>query len=319
MKIPYYPGCSLRTTGRSLDISAVAVAKVLDIDMVELPKWNCCGTVFSLTEDDLMHHVAPVRNLIRVQEMNREGLVEDEYRLVTLCSMCFNTMKGAALRVKNHPEDLEKINNFMNREEDYEGKVQVVHLLEILKNEGFDKIREKVTRPLKGLVLAPYYGCMLLKPREIGIDDPEDPRITGDLLKELGADVVQNPYKKVCCGAYHTVADKQMVALTYRPSGIVLGLVLRVTQSMLVACPLRQRAEPLVIGAGRLKREVEVRQQSPADRERDRQKHNQRHGDAAHQREGQGPDEHGLTGKRRAHGGQEPGLGGGGQGAVRRS
>ncbi len=211
MKIPYYPGCSLRTTARNLDVSAVVAAKALDIDLVELPKWNCCGTVFSLTRDDLMHHVAPVRNLIHVQEMNREGLVDDEYRLVTLCSMCFNTMKSAALRVADNPDDLSKINNFMNLEEDYEGGVEVVHLLEILKDKGFDKVREKVTRPLKGLVLAPYYGCMLLKPREIGIDDPEDPRIAGNLFMALGADVVQNPYKKVCCGAYHTVADKDVV------------------------------------------------------------------------------------------------------------
>jgi heterodisulfide reductase subunit B len=212
MKIPYYPGCSLRTTARNLDVSAVAAAKVLDIDLVELPRWNCCGTVFSLTSDDLMHHVASVRNLVHVEDMNREGLVDEEYRLVTLCSMCFNTMKSANLRVKTHPDDLAKINNFMNLEPDYEGKVEVLHLLEILRDMGFDKISKKVTNPLKGLVLAPYYGCMLLKPREIGIDDPEDPTITGDLFRALGADVVQNPYKQLCCGAYHTVADKQVVA-----------------------------------------------------------------------------------------------------------
>lgn len=211
MKIPYYPGCSLRTTGRNLDVSAVAAAKVLDIDLVELPRWNCCGTVFSLTEDDLMHHVASIRNLVRVQEMNSQGLVDDEYRLVTLCSMCFNTMKSANLRVKTHPDDLTKINSFMNLEPDYEGKVEVLHLLEILRDMGFDKVAERVTNPLKGLVLAPYYGCMLLKPREIGIDDPEDPTITGDLFRALGADVVQNPYKQLCCGAYHTVADKEVV------------------------------------------------------------------------------------------------------------
>lgn len=211
MKIPYYPGCSLKTTGRNLEVSAVAAAKTLGIDMVEIPKWNCCGTVFSLTEDDLMHHVAPIRNLVRVQEMNEQGIVDNEFRLVTLCSMCFNTMKSSALRVKNEAEDLAKINSFMNLEEDYEGNVEVLHLLEIIRNMGFDKVAEKVTNPLAGLKIAPYYGCMLLRPKDIGIDDPEDPTIGKDLFEALGAEVVDNPYKKVCCGAYHTVHDIDLV------------------------------------------------------------------------------------------------------------
>jgi heterodisulfide reductase subunit B len=211
MKIPYYPGCSLKTTARNLEVSALASAKALGIEMVEIPRWNCCGTVFSLTSDDLMHHVAPVRNLIRVQEMNRQGIVDNERRLLTLCSMCFNTMKGSALRVADNSDDLDKINNFMDREEDYEGNVEVVHLLEILREMGFDKVGEAVTNPLGDLKIAPYYGCMLLRPKEIGIDDPEDPTIGADLFRVLGAEIVDNPYKKVCCGAYHTVADKNLV------------------------------------------------------------------------------------------------------------
>ncbi|MBD3286337.1 heterodisulfide reductase, subunit B [candidate division WOR-3 bacterium] len=212
MKIPYYPGCSLKTTGKNLEVSAIAAAKTLGIEMVEIPKWNCCGTVFSLTEDDLMHHVAPVRNLLRVQEMSGNGSVDTPNKMVTLCSMCFNTMKSAAGRVSRNAEDLVKINSFMNLEEDYKGKVQVLHLLEIIRDMGFDKVKEKVSRPLNGLSVAPYYGCMLLRPADIGIDDPEDPTIGKDLFEALGADVVDNPYKKVCCGAFHTVNDKSLVA-----------------------------------------------------------------------------------------------------------
>lgn len=212
MKIPYYPGCTLKTTAANFEQSALASAKILGIDMVELPRWNCCGTVFSLVADDLIHHVAPIRNLIRVQEMNENGIVKDENRLITLCSMCFNTLKRANLLVKETPDDLKTINDFMYLEEDYNGDVEVVHFLEILKEMGFEEINKKVKNPLKGLKVAPYYGCMMLRPKEVGIDDPEDPTIQENLLKALGADVVDNSYKKVCCGSYQTVQDKYVVA-----------------------------------------------------------------------------------------------------------
>lgn len=212
MKIPYYPGCTLKTKAKNFETSALAVARKLGIELVELPRWNCCGTVYSLTDDDLIHHVAPIRNLIRVQEMNRNGLVEDEHRLVNLCSMCFNTLKRSNLRVLENSDDLEKINNLMYLEDDYQGKVEVIHFLELLRGTGFEKIKENVTNPLEGLKIAPYYGCMLLRPKEVGIDDPEDPVVEAELLKALGAEAIDNPYKKVCCGSYQTIQNKKAVS-----------------------------------------------------------------------------------------------------------
>ena len=211
-KIPYYPGCTLKTTAKNFENSAIATARALGIELLEIPRWNCCGTVFSLTDDDLIHHVASVRNFVRVQEMNDYGLVKNENRLVTLCAMCFNTLKSTNLRMKNNAEDLSKINDLMYREEDYQGKIEVLHFLELLKSLGFEKIRDRVKKPLKGLKVAPYYGCMILRPQEIGIDDPEDPTIQKDLLESLGANPIDTPYKRVCCGSYQTVKEKNIVA-----------------------------------------------------------------------------------------------------------
>lgn len=212
MKLPYYPGCTLKTSAKNLEDSALAAAKVLGIELIELPRWNCCGTVFSLTADDLIHHLAPIRNLIRVQEMNKTGLVKNEHRLVTLCPMCYNTLKMSNIRVKENKDDLEKINNLMYREEDYNGSVEVVHFLKILKDAGFEKVKMQVKKPLKDLKIAPYYGCMVLRPKEIAIDDPENPVIQTEFLSALGTEAVDNPYKKVCCGSYQTVRDKYVVA-----------------------------------------------------------------------------------------------------------
>jgi heterodisulfide reductase subunit B len=211
-RFPYYPGCTLKTAAGSFEVSALASAAALGMELIELSGWTCCGTVFSLTDDDLMHHVAPIRNLIRAQEMNRDGLVDGENRLVTLCSMCFNTLKRANLKARDNPDALKTINDFMYLEEDYAGDVEVVHLLELLRDLGPEAITERVRKPLAGLRVAPYYGCMMLKPKEVGIDDPEEPTIQNDLLTALGAEVVYNHYMKVCCGSYQTMHDKYAVA-----------------------------------------------------------------------------------------------------------
>jgi len=236
MKVPYYPGCTLKTKAKNFETSALAVAKKLGIELIELPRWNCCGTVYSLTDDDLIHHVAPIRNLIRVQEMNKNGLVENDHRLVTLCSMCFNTLKRSNIRVLENSDDLKKINDFMYLEEDYEGNVEVIHFLELIKDIGFEKIRENVTNPLEGLKIAPYYGCMLLRPKEVGIDDPEEPVIQAELLSALGAEVIDNPYKKVCCGSYQTIQDKQVV------SNLAYDILMRAkdagAEAITLSCPL---------------------------------------------------------------------------------
>ncbi|UCH02894.1 MAG: heterodisulfide reductase, subunit B, partial [Candidatus Bathyarchaeota archaeon] len=132
MRIPYYPGCAMKTAAKNCEISAIAVARKLGIELYELPRWNCCGVFPSLANDDLMRHVAPIRNLIRAQELKKTGINDDENRLITLCSMCFHTLKEANLFSKDK-ETLMKINTFMDRETNYEGNIKVLSFLEVLK------------------------------------------------------------------------------------------------------------------------------------------------------------------------------------------
>ncbi len=236
MKLPYYPGCTLKTNAKNFETSTLEVAKVLDIELIELPRWNCCGVVSSIVTDNLMEHLAPIRNLIRVQEMNEQGMVKKENRLITLCSMCFNTLKGSNLRVKENPDELETINDFMDREKDYKGEVEVVHFLEILRDIGFEKIKESVKKDISSLTIAPYYGCMLLRPKNIAIDSTEDPQIESDLLEALGVKSVENPYRKMCCGAHQTVQDKDAVARnTYT---IITGARKAGADAIITSCPL---------------------------------------------------------------------------------
>ncbi len=236
MKLLYYPGCTLKSAAKNLEISALAAAEALDIELVELPRWNCCGVVPSIVADDLMRHLAPIRNLIRVQEANRDGLVENDYRLVTLCPMCFNVLKASNMRVKENPEDLQKLNDFMYLEEDYEGNVEVLHFYEVLEQIGWDEVKSRVKKPLEGLRVAPYYGCMLIRPKEVGIDDPEEPRIGHRLLEALGAEPVTHPFATRCCGSFQTVPEKYSVAeSTY---DIVTMARKHGAEALMTSCPL---------------------------------------------------------------------------------
>ncbi len=211
MKLAYYPGCTLKTTAKNFDASTVAVAKVMGVELVELSRWNCCGTVHALAKDDVMHYLAPIRNLVRVEEMKAEGSVEGK-QVVTQCAMCYNTLKRANTVANADTEKMKKIRDIMEKEPEYSGSVDVVHFLEVLKKEGWEKVAGFVTKPLEGLKVVPYYGCLLLRPREFGIDDPDSPSIMEDLLRSLGAEIVDIPFKTKCCGAYHTVYSKEVTA-----------------------------------------------------------------------------------------------------------
>ena len=212
MNVAYYPGCTLKTTAKEFDISTKASTKALGINLVELPRWNCCGTVHALAKDDVMHHLAPLRNLLRVEEAQQSGIV-DEKRVVALCAMCYNTLKRSNQAFNSDSDKAGKVRESMNNETSvYSGKVEVEHLLETLRTFGWDKVQARVSKPLKGLKVAPYYGCLLLRPRGIGIDNADNPRVFEDLLKALGADVVEFGYKQKCCGSYHTVHMVDVVA-----------------------------------------------------------------------------------------------------------
>jgi heterodisulfide reductase subunit B len=231
MRLSYFPGCTLKNYAQNFEDAALCALKRLEVEVEELRRWNCCGTVFSLSSDDLIHHVAPVRNLIRSKEL-------DSDKLMTMCAMCYNTLKRTNERVKNNQEDLDIINDLMYREEiKYEGDVEVVHLLEVLKNDiTFEKIAPKIQKPLQNLKIANYYGCYLVRPEDIGFDDPENPTILEDLTAVLGAIPVDFPYKVECCGAYQTVDKPEVVA--DRTNQILSSASSLGADLVAVSCPL---------------------------------------------------------------------------------
>jgi heterodisulfide reductase subunit B len=168
--------------------------------------------------------------------MNRQGLLDNEYRLLTFCSICYNTLTRVNGFMKNDTKTLEKINLIMDREELYSGNVTVIHFFDLIRDLGFDKVMNRVTKPLQGLKIAPYYGCLLLRPRDVAIDNPEHPTVFESLLETLDVEVIDNPYKAQCCGSYHTVENVDLVAqLAYQ---ILSFAEMNGAEAIAVSCPL---------------------------------------------------------------------------------
>ena len=230
MDLSYYPGCTLKTKARGLEDSAMAAMAALGVNLVEIPRWNCCGTVYSLADDDLAHHLAPVRNLIRVQEQGAD-------KVSTLCSFCYNTLKRANLLVQRDEVKRRTLNDFMEEEADYSGEVAVVHLLEVLRDDiGWANISARVKVPLRGLRVAPYYGCTLLRPREIAIDRVERPAILHQLMEAIGAEAVDFPFSTECCGSFQIVGNPDFV--TQRAWDILSSALRRGAEALVLTCPL---------------------------------------------------------------------------------
>ena len=228
--IPYFPGCTCKADALPFEVSSKAVMRELGYDLKEWDRWTCCGTVYSMASDDLIHHLGPMRNLIRVQE-------EGSDRVVTICSMCYNTLRQSAAFIGDDPERLRKLNDFLYDEVDYKGGVRVMHLLELLRDDvGFERVKDRVKRPLKGLRVAPYYGCTLVRPTAVGIDDREEPRVMHDLLEALGAEVVDSPFKVECCGSYEAVDPPDVVA--QKCHRILSDAVARGADLVVTSCPL---------------------------------------------------------------------------------
>jgi heterodisulfide reductase subunit B len=222
IELDYYAGCTLKTKAKNYESAAYASLEALDVSLVELPRWNCCGAVYSLTADDLAHQLAPVRNLIRARERGSD-------ELVTLCSFCYNTLKRANLLMEQDEEKRHALNSFMEEEPDYQG--------EVLRDDiGWERISERVQTPLSGLKVAAYYGCTLLRPQEAAIDDVERPTVLQDLLRALGASVVEFPFATECCGSYQIVANPGFVEECVQ--NILSSAAREGAEALVLSCPL---------------------------------------------------------------------------------
>ncbi len=194
MKYAYFPGCSLKGTGKAYEESLVPVMKHLGVELQELDDWNCCGATAYMAVDEGKACAAAARNLAIAE---KAGLQQ----VLAPCSACYLVLNKAQHYMQDYPAMRQTVTRALGTVGlQCRGDMPVRHPLDILINDvGLDAVKQKVTRPLKGLKVAPYYGCQIVRPYAT-FDDQNNPTTMDRLLEALGATVIKWPLKTKCCG-----------------------------------------------------------------------------------------------------------------------
>ncbi len=194
MRLAYYPGCVAQESGRELDLATRWVCRSLGIELVEFPRFSCCGSGFVDEANETLNVAINARNLAIA-----EGAGLD---LMTVCSTCQGMLTLAKIRLQD-PAVRAKVDAVLRPMGiDYRGTSKVTHLLRVLVEDvGLEAIRAKVRRPLAGIKVGAFYGCHLLRPSdELQWESPEEPHAFEDLLAALGAEPVMYRGRVLCCG-----------------------------------------------------------------------------------------------------------------------
>jgi heterodisulfide reductase subunit B len=194
MKYSYFPGCSLKGLGCAYEESLLPVMKHLGVELREIDDWNCCGATAYMAVDEAKACVLAARNLALAEKQGNRPVMAP-------CAACYLVLN----KTKHYFQDYPQMKNTVDRalaavNLRYSGDTPVKHPLDVLINDvGLEAVKQKVTRPLKGLKVAPYYGCQIVRPYST-FDDQYNPTTMDRLLEALGATVVRYPLKTRCCG-----------------------------------------------------------------------------------------------------------------------
>ena len=198
----YYPGCSLESLAMSYHSSSIEAARELGVELKEIEDWNCCGATAYFHVDELLAYTLVARNLALAEKENLD--------FVAPCSGCYKNAYFTNAHLQQDPDLAEHI-NFALEEDDLQlsGPINVKHLIEVfVEDVGFEEIKKRVSRPLKDLRVAPYYGCQLVRPKKDS-EDVENPQFFEALLSAIGADPVEYGSKTRCCGGSLIITNRE--------------------------------------------------------------------------------------------------------------
>ena len=230
MNIGYYPGCALHGSSNDYETSARACMKALGVQLDELEDWICCGATAAHCINHKLSVALPARNLGIAEKMKLD-------KLFAPCPMCSMELKKASEALKESPELQKEMSDIV--ETSVTGNVDVINLIQVFQEFGYDAIVEKATAKLDKFKPACYYGCLLTRPpKTLKFDDAEDPTSMEDLLTKLGASPVEWNSKTVCCGAGLTLSDERAVAEQTRR--ILQDALDSGANCVVVACPMCQ-------------------------------------------------------------------------------
>jgi heterodisulfide reductase subunit B len=188
----YYPGCSQSGSAAEYGDSSEAVCRALGIELVELPDWNCCGASSAHMTNDLLSIALPGRDLAAAKREGRDMLV--------VCAACYSRMKISQQRILSEEALAGRVEAVVGDDPRFTGEVR--HLLDVLVNDvGLAALKERVKVGLDGFKAVPYYGCLLVRPREVCFcESMENPNEMDRFLQAIGVDVRPWSFKTDCCG-----------------------------------------------------------------------------------------------------------------------
>ncbi|MBE3589045.1 MAG: CoB--CoM heterodisulfide reductase iron-sulfur subunit B family protein [Thermoanaerobacteraceae bacterium] len=226
MKFAYYPGCSLDSSAREFDLSTRAVSKHLGIEYVEVPDWSCCGASPGHSTSQLLALSLAARNLALAESTGLD--------VTAPCAACYHRLALACHELTGNQELREEVNQITGRP--FNATIKVRSILEVITSVGLEEIAARVVRPLTELKIAAYYGCLLVRPRSIQVDDPENPQIIEKIMAAIGAQTVHWSHKTECCGASLAVSNEEVaIPMVFR---ILKAASLAGANCLVSACPL---------------------------------------------------------------------------------
>ena len=201
-KVAYFPGCAASSTSKDYDQTVRSTAGALGIELVEPPGWVCCGSSCAHATDRTEAKVLPLRTMATIERM---GMT----KVTSPCSNCFFRLKVAECEGVQDDKALEKVEKHTDYR--YQGTVAVEHFVDtIMEHATPAQISSKVKRPLEGLTVACYYGCLITRPVQItGAENAEYPMQMDELLLSLGAETVDWSFKTDCCGGSLSVTQTE--------------------------------------------------------------------------------------------------------------
>jgi heterodisulfide reductase subunit B len=211
-------------------MSILEVAKALDIKLTEIKGWSCCGSTPAHHTDKLLSISLPAANLIKAREMGMD--------MVVSCAACFNRMKVANHEITTNPSIRKEVAETLGKE--YDGSVNVRHFIEILLEDiGLNNLQNTLKNSLNGLKVANYYGCLLVRPKDVvRFDDPENPTSMDKIVNLMDGEAIDWPHKVECCGGGFALSRPDIVI---ELSENILGMAEAAgAQCIAVACPMCQ-------------------------------------------------------------------------------
>lgn len=231
MRFTLYPGCVSSQSTPELMKSTQTVLEAIELDIVEVKGFSCCGAGYLSVAQEALGIAVNIRNLALAGNEDAE--------LITPCSSCYMTMRKAEQAIEKDTSLKEEIKEVLEKHNLDIGRLgRVRHLLEVLTEEdNIVNISSKIKFPLKDLRVAPFYGCHLIRPKEV-IGSLSGAERMDSLIEETGANLVQCSTRHQCCG-FHIQLEDENAMLDM--AGEFLGEARdRGSDLILTSCPLCQ-------------------------------------------------------------------------------